>query len=89
MLYQRNNSGSGQAAPPPAAVGECVVSDGQPAPNTSLRKATCGAGSFKIVKIFTGTSDKEQCATVAGATEYFAYKWVQASGSYVLCMTPQ
>lgn len=89
LLYQRNGS-SGTASAPPANVGECVVSNGQPAPNISLNKAACGPGSFKILKIVGGTSDQAACQSVAGANTYFAYKWASdPTKSYVLCLQSQ
>jgi hypothetical protein len=88
LLYQRN--GSGTATAPPAAVNECVVSNGQPTPNVGLNKAACGPGSFKILKIVPGTSDQSICQTVPNANEFFAYKWpADTSKSYVLCMQSQ
>ncbi len=86
-LYLRGDKNTPAAVIP--AAGQCVQSNGEPEPNTTVSVATCGVSSFKVLKTIQGTDQTASCNGVAGLTNVFHFT---ASGdiskSYVLCLGP-
>lgn len=66
--------------------GDCVRISGK-APDLKMIKSDCGSASYKVLKRFSGTSDRTKCRGVAGYTTAF---WARSKKytfmSYVLCL---
>jgi hypothetical protein len=76
-----NNAGDAKDA----QVGDCLINDGT-SDKPVLRKTTCAAGTFEILKRFESTSDVKKCDTVPGYTHNYFYKTKNETFSFVLCM---
>jgi hypothetical protein len=75
--------GSGDART--AKAGDCLINEGT-SDDPSLKKATCAAGTFEILKRFDGTSDVKKCEGVPNYTHNYYYKTTNETSSFVLCM---
>jgi hypothetical protein len=86
-LYANRTTVTAQTPP---TVGECVVPNGQAAPDTKLVKSPtgCAAGTFTVLKVFQGSSDAAQCSTVPTSTQsyFFTANTDPAQDSFVVCM---
>jgi hypothetical protein len=76
-----NNAGDAKDA----QVGDCLINDGT-SDKPVLRKTTCAAGTFEILKRFDSTSDVKKCENVPGYTHNYFYKTKNDTFSFVLCM---
>jgi hypothetical protein len=69
--------------------GDCVRITGK-APDLKMFKADCDAAPYKVLKRFSGTSDRTRCHAVRGYTTAFWAKSKKYSFlSYVLCLKHQ
>lgn len=69
--------------------GDCVRIIGK-APDLKMFKADCDSAPYKVLKRFSGTSDKNKCRNVPGYTTAF---WAKSKKytflSYVICLKHQ
>jgi hypothetical protein len=69
--------------------GDCVRITGK-APDLKMFKADCGNAPYKVLKRYSGTSDRNKCRSVPGYTTAFWAKSKKYSFlSYVLCLKHQ
>jgi hypothetical protein len=69
--------------------GDCVRITGK-TPNLKMFKADCDSAPYKVLKRFSGTSDRNKCHGVPGYTTAFWAKSKKYSFlSYVLCLKHQ
>ena len=69
--------------------GDCVRISGK-APDLKMFKTDCDSAPYKVLKRFTGTSDKVKCRSVPGYTTAFWAKNKKYSFlSYVICLKRQ
>jgi hypothetical protein len=69
--------------------GDCVRITGK-APDLKMFKTDCDTAPYKVLKRFSGTSDKDKCKSVPGYTTAFWAKSKKYSFlSYVLCLKRQ
>jgi hypothetical protein len=69
--------------------GDCVRISGK-SPNLEMFRADCANAPYKVLKRFSGTSDRAKCRSVSGYTTAFWAKNKKYSFlSYVLCLKHQ
>jgi hypothetical protein len=69
--------------------GDCVRITGK-TPNLKMFRVDCGKAPYKVLKRFSGTSDRTKCRSVSGyTTAFWAKSKKYSSLSYVLCLKHQ
>jgi hypothetical protein len=69
--------------------GDCVRITGK-SPHLSMLRADCGSAPYKVLKRYSGTSDKTKCRGVSGyTTAFYATNKKYSVLSYVLCLKHQ
>jgi hypothetical protein len=68
-----------------AKVGDCLANEGTD--NVpKMRKATCAAGTYEVLKRLAGTIDKDKCNGVTGYTHNYFYDSTSDDKDFVLCL---
>jgi hypothetical protein len=68
-----------------AKVGDCLANQGtDSAPK--MAAATCGPGTYQVLKRLSGTIDKDQCNGVFGYTHNYFYDSPSNDKDFVLCL---
>jgi hypothetical protein len=95
-LYLIGNRGSGaqhsggspasaSLDPNTVEVGKCMVNGGSN-DHPAIRIVPCGPHTYKVLSKIVGTTDKEQCRSVAGTDQVFFYDAHDQALNFVLCL---
>ena len=68
-----------------AKAGDCLVNRGTESV-LDMRKVTCAANTYQVLKRIDGTADKAKCDGTAGLTDWYFYDNADNRFDFVLCL---